>query len=81
MNATIKSTDVMVNSVPTPRGLVNVPARVWEGVTEGGVAFTAYITCVQVRRDADNSQFVDELSEHKHASDATQRAIDMRHVI
>jgi hypothetical protein len=53
-------------------------ARVWEGVTEGGVRFTAYIPIVQVHKGDDNSQFERELSEHKPPEDWTKRAIDAR---
>ena len=56
-------------------------ARVWEGVTEGGVPFVAYITCVQVRKREDNSQFESELMEHKFPEAETSRAIDLRFVI
>lgn len=56
-------------------------ARVWEGVTEGGVPFTAYIPVVQVARQADNSQFERELSEHVQPSPETMRAIDARMIL
>lgn len=56
-------------------------ARVWEGVTDGGVPFTAYIPLVQVRTDADNSQFEHELSEHKAPEPDTLRAIELRHIL
>jgi hypothetical protein len=58
VKATIESTEqmVMVNGV--------VPARVWEGRTEGGVPFFALITRVAVHKDADCSQFSRELEEH-----------------
>lgn len=81
MKATITSTDAMVETVPSPAGPRNVPARVWEGVTENGVKFVAYITCLQVRSDADNSQFERELKGHSPRSASTQRAMDMRHII
>ncbi|MDO8534228.1 MAG: hypothetical protein Q7S17_05745 [Xanthobacteraceae bacterium] len=56
-------------------------ARVWEGESEGGVKFTAYIPTVQVARDADNSVFERELSEHVAPRADTMRAIDMRFVL
>jgi hypothetical protein len=56
-------------------------ARVWEGVTENGIAFTAYISMVQVARTVDNSEFENELSEHKPPEAATLRAIDLRFVL
>lgn len=77
MKATIEST----TSIVTLDKDGKVKARVWEGVTEGGVPFTAYIAICQVRRDADNTQFERELHEHKTPDVATQRAIDLRMVI
>lgn len=84
MKATIESTDVIVESVPTygPCERADVHARVWEGVTENGVEFVAYIMTLQVRTEADNSAFERELIEHhKKPSAATQRAINLRHVL
>lgn len=57
-------------------------SRVWEGVTDAGVEFTAYIAVAQVRRDADNSEFSRELTETSKVPGAeTQRAIDMRFIV
>lgn len=56
-------------------------ARVWEGKTEAGVPFVAYIPIVQVHRAEDNSQFERELREHKPPTPATMRAIDARMII
>jgi hypothetical protein len=56
-------------------------ARVWEGVTAAGVAFTAYIAIAQVKREDDNSEFVRELVESPDPNADTQRAIDMRFII
>ena len=83
MKATIESTDTIVDSVPIygTRERADVLARVWEGVTEDGVEFIAYILTLQVRSDADNSAFERELIEHKRPSAETQRAIDLRHVL
>lgn len=55
--------------------------RVWQGTSEGGIPFTAYIPVVQVARDEDNSEFERELLEHAPPTAATQRAIDLRMVI
>lgn len=83
MKATIQSTDQIVPvNAPSEDGMGRaVLARVWEGVTEGGVPFTAYIPVVQVRRTDNNSQFERELSEHKKPEPDTQRAIDLRFVL
>jgi hypothetical protein len=56
-------------------------ARVWEGVTEGGIEFTAYICVVQVLRDNDNAEFERDLLEHSQPRAETQQAIDLRFVI
>lgn len=58
MKATIESTEQVI----TVNGH---KARIWEGVTEGGVPFQAVIARVAVHKDADNSQFERELMEHK----------------
>lgn len=55
-------------------------AQVWEGVTDAGVPFTAYIAIAQVHKDADNSKFVADLTESVPPRPETQRAIDMRFV-
>jgi hypothetical protein len=56
-------------------------ARVWQGVTEGGVEFTAYIARTQVRSDTDCSEFERDLTESAAPNASTQRAIDLRFVI
>lgn len=81
MKARITSTDRIVKIKPAMNGFRSVKARVWEGVTEGGVAFTAYITLVHVLKDDDNSEFERELKEHKEPDAATRRAIDARMVL
>lgn len=40
-----------------------VPARIWKGRTESGIEVTAYISIIQVHKDADNSLFEKELQE------------------
>lgn len=80
MKAAIASTDriITIDAIGFPG---RTKARVWEGVTEAGVPFVAYIPLVQVHKDADNSQFERELSEHKHPEAATCRAIDARMIL
>lgn len=46
-------------------GGAEVQARIWEGTTEGGVPFHAYITRVAVAESEDDSQFQAELQSHK----------------
>jgi len=80
MKAQITSTDriVTIDAVGFPDN--KTKARVWEGVTEAGVRFVAYIPVVQVHKDEDNSQFERELSEHASPGPATLRAIDARFI-
>lgn len=40
-----------------------VPARIWKGKTDSGIEIIAYISIIQVHKDADNSQFEKELRE------------------
>jgi hypothetical protein len=77
MKAQITSTTQIVSVDPAGA----IKARVWEGITEAGVPFTAYITTCQVRSNADNSEFERELREHKPPDAETLRAIDMRFII
>lgn len=76
MKAKITSTDAIVHYRND-----NNMCRVWEGVTEAGVPFVAYIALCQVSRNADNSEFERELMEHKTPDAATVRAIDARMII
>lgn len=80
MNASITSTDQIVE-IDAVGGSGRTMARVWEGVTERGVQFVAYIPLVQVRRTADNAQFEAELSEHKRPDTDTVRAIAARFIL
>lgn len=77
MKAKITSTDrvVDINAIGFPG---KTKARVWEGETDSGVRFTAYIPLLQVAHQDDNSQFERELTEHKQPDAMTNRAIDMR---
>jgi len=62
MKATIKSTTkiVRVQGFAGP-----VEARIWEGVTENGVHFHAYVTRVAVAENENAEQFDAELRECK----------------
>jgi hypothetical protein len=65
MKATLESTSKLVEMRVGP---ITIPARVWEGVTEKGIPFVAFVTRVMVARDQDNSQFETELKETKAPS-------------
>lgn len=80
MKAKIESTDQIV-TISAVGFTGQTKARVWEGVTENGVAFVAYIPLVQVHRSENNSQFERELSEHKQPKEETLYAIDARMVL
>jgi hypothetical protein len=81
--STMKAKIASTNHIVTMKDCDGQPfkARVWEGVTEAGIAFTAYIPVVQVKRSVDNAEFEKELSEHQPPSADTMRAIDMRFVL
>jgi hypothetical protein len=57
----LESTDKIVH-------LNGVPARVWEGHTETGIACHALITRIAVHKDLDASQFERELQECRPVS-------------
>lgn len=79
MKASIESTSTIVEM----RNYQGTPfdARVWQGVTEGGIEFTAYIAITQVRKDADCSEFERDLRESSAPNAGALRAIDLRFII
>ena len=79
MKATMTSTDRVLD-IKDPQGRP-AQARVWEGVSEAGIPFTAYVTLVQVATGADQAEFARELQEHKQPSPGTIRAIDARFIL
>lgn len=56
MQIQIESTDQLTS-------LDGVPARVWKGVTAGGVECFVFVHRIAVAKQADSSQFEKELSE------------------
>jgi len=48
--------------------LNGVPARIWEGHTEKGIACHLYVTRIAVAEDEDASEFEAELQEHRKPS-------------
>ena len=80
MKATIISTDRMVE-ISDHQGR-RAAARVWEGVTESGITFTAYITQVQVRAgQRREAEFNRELVQSGAPSAETVKAIELRYVV
>ena len=65
MVVTLRSTTKVVK-------LDGVPARVWEGKTDSGIAVHAFITRVAVDLDDDTSQFEAELQQCAAPSPAIQ---------
>jgi hypothetical protein len=64
MKANIESTTRLVNMmVRCGTNGHGMPARIWQGVTEGGVKFYLFVTRVAVGKNADNAQFEAELKE------------------
>ncbi len=60
---------------------VEVPARIWEGVTDKGVRCHAYITRIAVSAQDDASEFERDLKEHRAPSVEIARAIPMRMIL
>lgn len=72
MNVQLHSTTKIVT-------INGVPARVWEGVTEGGINCHAFITRIAVHKNDDASEFEKELNE-VHAP-CTVDSIPLRMII
>jgi hypothetical protein len=78
MKATVNSTSKVVE-ISDPAGR-RATARVWEGVTEGGVPFTAYITQTQVRNGGE-AEFERDLVRSPAPSADTMKAIEIRYLV
>lgn len=63
MTITITSTEKIVQLQP-----YGIPARIWEGVTDSGIAVHCFVTRIAVNKDADTTQFEKELQEHNPPS-------------
>lgn len=74
MKITIESTERVVE-------VNGVPARVWEGVSEGGVEVFCLVTRIAVKKDADCSQFDHELAEQRAPSIDGVRSFPLRMVL
>lgn len=73
MKITIENTTKIVE-------LNGIPARIWEGFTESGIAVHCYITRIAVHESLDASQFEKELTEQRVPSPAVD-AIPMRLIL
>ena len=63
MKVTLESTDTITTITIGGR---EVPARIWQGETEQGVACHAYITRIACHKDLDNGEFERALREEPH---------------
>jgi hypothetical protein len=79
MRVTLEATDKIVE-LKLPTGAV-VPARIWEGETESGIACHAFITRIAVHKDLDSSQFDRELQAVKPLSKELSGVYDARLVL
>ena len=70
---------LVIEATGTIERVQGMPARVWKGKTESGIEVTCWIPIIQVRRDADNSQFEAELQEIEVRRELV--AFDMRMVL
>jgi len=77
MKVTLESTTKIV-TLETPTGAV--PARVWEGFTESGIACQAFVTRIAVHKHDDSSQFERELEEQR-APSAALSGIPLRMIL
>ena len=73
MKVTLHSTSKIVT-------LNGLPARIWEGTTEGGIPCHAYVTRIAVAEDADATEFEKELQEHTAPSPEIE-AIPLRMIL
>jgi hypothetical protein len=83
MRATLESTtkivELAVTGPYTSDGIV-MGARIWEGCTEKGIRFHAYIVRVAVANDLDQTEFATELRETR-APSADVVAIPLRLIL
>ena len=80
MKATMESTDRIVE-ISDPSGR-RATARVWEGETEGGIPFVAYITLVQIRAgQGREAEFNRELVKSGPPSVEARKAIELRYIV
>lgn len=77
MKATLESTNKMVSLAVNG---VHVDARIWEGHTEAGVPFHAYIIRVAVKENLNQSEFQAALQDSR-APSAEIAAIPLRMII
>ena len=72
---------ITLESTTKTTELDGVPTRIWEGVTESGIACHAYITRVAVHVDNDQAQFEAELEQHRPPRNPDIEAIPNRLIL
>jgi len=78
MKVTLESTSKITFLVVNGQ---EVPARVWEGMTESGIPCHAFITRIAVNAQHDASDFERDLQETRAPSAELQRAIPIRMIL
>lgn len=63
MNVTITSTSKVVQLNCSFGNCMDVPARIWEGVTDSGIKVHCFITRIACDKHANQEQFQRELTE------------------
>jgi hypothetical protein len=76
---TIESTTKIVE-VKSVAGGTPVPARIWEGTTDSGIAVVCYVTRIQVAADERLAEFERELQEQR-APSPVAHAIPLRLIL
>lgn len=77
MEVVLRSTEKVVQLVING---TEVPARIWEGQTAGGVKCHAFITRIACHGDQDTTEFDQELQEHDPPSPDVQ-VYDLRYIL
>ncbi|HEY1281641.1 MAG TPA: hypothetical protein VGF22_18315 [Acidimicrobiales bacterium] len=72
---------IIVESTTKTVTLDGVPARIWEGHTDSGIALHCYITRIAVHEDDDRAQFEAELEQHQPPRNADIDAISNRLIL
>lgn len=74
LESTSKTTTLIVDGA-------EVPVRIWEGVTAGGIRCHAYIALIAVSDSDDSKEFERDLREQRAPSPDIERAIPLRMVL
>jgi hypothetical protein len=81
MKIMIENTSEIVQVFATKDMSGPIPARVWEGKTESGIAVTCLITRIAVKNTDDCAQFEQELQETKPPSVDSVNAWPLRMIL